>query len=225
MRAIEDARQEVQRHIDDSRAQDERDRLGQFGTETTLAREMLTYANGLVPFDGTVRFLDPAFGTGAFYSALLDAFPRSRIEHARGYEIDPSYGGAAKELWDDTSLDLRIEDFTRATPPHSETSRYNLVICNPPYVRHHHIESQDKVRLQHLANYSAAVQLSGLSGLYCYFLCISHICMSQGGFAGWLIPSESMSVSYGTEVKRYLLDQVTLLRIHRFDPQDVQFKD
>src|SRR5437879_10892635 len=92
MRTIEDARQEVQRHIDDSKAQDERNRLGQFGTETALAREMLTYANGLLPPDKTVRFLDPAFGTGAFYSALLHMFPVSHVEYARGYEIDPSYG-------------------------------------------------------------------------------------------------------------------------------------
>ena len=47
----------------------------------------------------------------------------------------------------------------------------------------------------------------------------------EGGVAGWLIPSEFMDVNYGQAVKRYLLDRVTLLRIHRFDPNDVQFSD
>lgn len=32
-------------------------------------------------------------------------------------------------------------------------------------------------------------------------------------------------MNYGWEVKRYLLERVTLLRIHRFDPDDVQFAD
>ena len=34
-----------------------------------------------------------------------------------------------------------------------------------------------------------------------------------------------MDVNYGQAVKRYLLDKVTLLHIHRFDPNDVQFAD
>jgi len=34
-----------------------------------------------------------------------------------------------------------------------------------------------------------------------------------------------MDVNYGRAVKEYLLARVTLLRIHRFDPQDVQFDD
>jgi hypothetical protein len=40
-----------------------------------------------------------------------------------------------------------------------------------------------------------------------------------------LIPSEFMDVNYGAAVKRYLLNKVTLLHIHRFDPHDVQFGD
>lgn len=49
--------------------------------------------------------------------------------------------------------------------------------------------------------------------------------MSEGGVAGWLIPSEFMDVNYGKALKTYLLRGVTLLHIHRFDPNDVQFDD
>ena len=34
-----------------------------------------------------------------------------------------------------------------------------------------------------------------------------------------------MDVNYGRQIKQYLLNQVTLLRVHRFDPGDVQFQD
>jgi hypothetical protein len=71
----------------------------------------------------------------------------------------------------------------------------------------------------------AGVRLNGLAGLYCYFLCIAHRWMAENGLAGWLIPSEFMDVNYGEQVKKYLLSHVTLLRIHRFDPGDVQFGD
>jgi hypothetical protein len=49
--------------------------------------------------------------------------------------------------------------------------------------------------------------------------------MQPGGVAGWLIPSEFMDVNSGKAVKQFLLNNVTLLRIHRFDPNDVQFDD
>src|SRR6266571_4254349 len=224
MKTTEEVRQEVQRDIDDSKVQEERNRLGQFATESKLAQEMLAYASRLVSANRAVSFLDPAFGTGAFYSALLKTMPPSRVERAKAFEIDSTYGNAAKRLWNTTPLDLELADFTRAEIP-KEIDRYNLVICNPPYVRHHHISGSDKVRLQNLANRSAGVSLSGLSGLYCYFLCISHRWMAPGAIAGWLIPSEFMDVNYGREVKRYLLDRVTLARIHRFDPEDTQFRD
>jgi len=69
------------------------------------------------------------------------------------------------------------------------------------------------------------MKLSGLAGLYCHFLGLSHIWMADDGIAGWLIPSEFMDVNYGRSIKNYLLNKVTLLHIHRFDPKDSQFAD
>ena len=69
------------------------------------------------------------------------------------------------------------------------------------------------------------ISVSGLAGLHCYFLCLAHEWMADDGLAAWLIPGEFMDVNYGRVVKEYLLNNVTLLKIHRFDPQDVQFDD
>jgi hypothetical protein len=49
--------------------------------------------------------------------------------------------------------------------------------------------------------------------------------MEDGGCAAWLIPSEFMDVNYGLALKDFLTSRVTLSRIHRFDPDDVQFGD
>ena len=178
----------------------------------------------LLPPAAPVRFLDPAFGTGSFYSALLQVFEPARIVSAAGYEIDPYYGDRAREIWRGTGLELHITDFTRAAFPQVE-ERSNLLICNPPYVRHHHIPAEEKSRLQHVAHRVARMKLSGLAGFYCYYLGIAHAWMAKDGLAAWLIPSEFMDVNYGRVVKEYLLDRVTLLRIHRFAPSDVQFED
>jgi adenine-specific DNA-methyltransferase len=127
----------------------------------------------------------------------------------------------AKDLWSQHKLDIAIDDFTEQTP----TPRYNLLICNPPYVRHHHIANDIKGCLQLSTQQACGVRIAGLAGLYCYFLGLSHARLAPGAISGWLIPSEFMDVNYGQAVKRYLLQRVTLLRIHRFDPSDVQFAD
>ena len=222
--AIEERRLALQADLDGGKTQAERNRLGQFATPTQLASDVLAYARCLLPAEAPVRFLDPAIGTGSFYSALLREFPPERIAAATGFEVDPHYGEPARALWRGYPLEIELADFTAARPP-SGSDRFNLIICNPPYVRHHHLDKATKARLLAATAASADVRMAGLAGLYCYFLGIAHAWLADGGVAGWLIPSEFMDVNYGTPVKRYLLSQVELLRIHRFDPGDLQFGD
>jgi predicted RNA methylase len=222
---IERSRLKIQETLDASKVRKVRRRLGQFATPTSLATEMLQYAQSLLP-QSEIRFLDPAFGTGAFYSALLHVFLQNNVRKAVGFEIDEAYWRAARDFWNrESSLELRLADFTLASPPKSEQQRFNLIICNPPYVRHHDITSTEKHRLMDLVTQIIGIRPSGYSGLYCYFLMLSHRWMTTNGLAGWLIPSEFMDVNYGQQVKEYLLNHVTLLRIHRFNPSDIQFDD
>lgn len=220
MNKIEQRRLTIQAEIDGKKTQTERNRLGQFATPTALAQDILKYAATIFPA-GKVHFLDPAIGTGSFYSALREVFPEDSIAQALGYEIDPCYGEPALKLWSSDGLSVKLADFTKATPsPH-----FNLIICNPPYVRHHHLDNETKQRLQIKTQQASGMKINGLAGLYCHFIGLSHAWMSDKGIAGWLIPSEFMDVNYGQAVKRYLLEKVTLLHIHRFDPNDVQFAD
>lgn len=217
----EQKRLALQTSLDAEKSQSERNRLGQFATPTALAEDIVRYAASILPAAVSVHFLDPAIGTGSFYSALLKVVPEERIAEALGFEIDPHYGKPAAQLWKGTGLALKLADFTHAEP----SPRFNMLICNPPYVRHHHLHNGDKARLQHRTQQASGMKLSGLSGLYCHFLGLSHAWMAEGGVGGWLIPSEFMDVNYGSAVKRYLLNRVTLLHIHRFEPNDVQFAD
>ncbi len=218
---LEKKRLALQVKLDQVKTPAERNRLGQFATPPLLAVDILEYARTLFPARERIRFLDPAIGTGAFYTALRKVFSKERIAEALGFEIDPNYGKPAAKLWEGSGLDLRLADFTRA----AAAPRANLIICNPPYVRHHHMTNEEKIRLQLRTMNASGMKLSGLGGLYCHFLGLSHGWMADGGIAGWLIPSEFMDVNYGQAVKRYLLSKVTLLHIHRFDPNDVQFAD
>ena len=211
-----------QQRLDRLKTARERNRLGQFATPPALSLEIARFAwSKLGHHKGGFSFLDPAIGTGSFFGAFLSAFPRDRIEAAMGIELDEPFAEAAREIWQPQGLRVISADFTKLQP---ETA-YNIILTNPPYVRHHHLSANDKQRLGHLAQVATGVRLNGLAGLYCYFLLIAHAWLADNGLAVWLVPSEFMDVNYGDEVKRYLTECVCLLQIHRFCPSDIQFDD
>ena len=222
---LEEKRRALQEELDNAKTKEERNRMGQFSTPFGLAVDIVRYAASLIADDQQVKFIDPAFGTGSFFSALLSVFDDSRIKAANGYEIDAHYGDPAKDLWRETCLRLITADFTKISPPRDEEEKFNLIVCNPPYVRHHHIQPEDKKRLRSFSRERMNANIGGLAGLYNYFVILSHEWMANEGVAAWLIPSEFMDVGYGRALKDYLLTRVVLLRVHLFDWAESQFGD
>jgi len=217
---VETRRLQEQTRLDALKTAAERNKLGQFATPPELALSIARYSRSLAG-DGPIRFLDPAIGTGSFYSALRQAYPLENIEAASGIELDPAFAQAAERLWSGSGLTILRGDFTKQEPQR----RFNLVLTNPPYVRHHHLSADEKDRLKARLAQSLLTNISGLAGLYCYFLLLSHDWMQEGALAIWLIPSEFMDVNYGSTLRKYLTESVTLMHIHRFCPTDVQFTD
>lgn len=224
--SIETRRQAIQTAIDTHRSATARNRLGQFATPNALAQEVAGYVATLIARPpGGIHFADPAVGSGSFYSAALTAFGAGHIESALGIEIDPAFANAARDLWADTGLNVIAGDFTRLVAGDARPPAPNIVLANPPYVRHHHLAREDKERLQRLALRMTGIEVNGLAGLYVYFLLLATAWMQDDGVAAWLIPSEFMDVNYGRALKDFLANRITLIRVHRFDPDDVQFGD
>lgn len=224
--ASETRRQAIQLELDARRSLAERNRLGQFATPAALAIEIADYVKSIAAGEnGDIRFADPAIGSGSFFSAARTVFGPEQIARAIGVELDPAFCDAARDLWAASGLRVVQGDFTQLAASDSLPFSPNLILANPPYVRHHHLAREEKERLQRVARVKTGMAVSGLAGLYVYFLLFATAWMEDEGLAAWLIPSEFMDVNYGEELKRFLVDRVTLIRIHRFDPKDVQFGD
>jgi adenine-specific DNA-methyltransferase len=223
--SAESRRQSLQLRIDSQRSMADRNRSGQFATPYALSLEIARYVRSLLPGRQRIRFADPAVGTGSFFSAALDVFGQDRLEGAVGVELDSVFCDAARDLWATSGLTAISGDFTRLLESGSLPPAPNLILANPPYVRHHHLEREYKERLQRLTRALTGVEVNGLAGLYVYFLLLATAWLEEGGVGAWLIPSEFMDVNYGTALKSYLASHVTLIRVHRFDPNDVQFGD
>ena len=124
--SIEHKRVEIQKTLDSRKTRGERNRLGQFATPTELAKDILKYAKTLISKKNKINFLDPAVGTGSFFSALVSTFSESEIEKAEGFEIDPHYADPSKGIWRDSILNIKISDFTKENPPEKK-NQFNLI--------------------------------------------------------------------------------------------------
>ncbi len=207
----------IQKELDSQKSQKERNVLGQFSTPYPLAEQICHYVSSLIGKE-IESFLEPAIGTGVFYSALAET---AKVKKALGFEIDPVYFNPAKEIWKNTNLEMINQDFLLSEPK----EKVSLIISNPPYSRHHHVPVDYKKILQARIKSNYGIELSGLSGLYCYFIILSTLWLEEGGLSCWLVPSEFLSVNYGRGLKRFLLENVDLMAIHTFDNENTQFED
>lgn len=222
---IEQTRFEQQKTIDQGKTAEERNKLGQFSTPYALAEEILKSSIKHLAKTEPISFLEPAVGTGVFFSALLNSANGNSIKEAVGIELDKGYAEVARRLWSEKGLTVVVSDYFDFVRQNENHGRFNLLCTNPPYVRHHHIDSPFKRKLQDEVFSRLGINASGLSGLYVYFVLLSHDILADNAVASWLIPSEFLYVNYGKALRDYLLHHVTLLDIHQFDPEDVQFED
>lgn len=161
---VESLRIRLQKEIDGKHSQKERNMMGQFATPDSLALDIMKEVKNFCHND-IVKFLEPSVGLGAFYDAFLRTFG-PQAGHALAFEIDHDFYKAACLLWKDYDISFRNEDFLTAR---QNEDKFNLLVANPPYVRHHLIDPKRKVLLQKEILKLTGIQISGLAGLYCYF--------------------------------------------------------
>lgn len=191
-------------------------------TPPELAQEITKYAVSLVkPNDTQIHFGDPAVGTGAFYSALIQTLDPKKIASAIGIDISQKQVEAAKMRWSHRGMTVKHGDYLHM----DQLSPRTLILANPPYLRHQGIPKKYKHELRDRASIIAGRKISGLSGLYVYFMLLSHAWMKPAAIAAWLIPSEFMQTSYGSALRHYLTHKVQLIRIHQFSHDDQKFEN
>jgi adenine-specific DNA-methyltransferase len=213
----ETQRRAVQRAFDAERSLKDRNLVGQFATPPELARAVTREALKLHG-GGPIRFGEPSVGSGAFFAALLaeGGLPAA----AWGVERDETLAGHCRSIWAEAGLTVHTGDFTRMSG-----LRANLILANPPYVRHHHLTPAQKSRLRARVQEVVGVTPSLRSGLYVHFMFLGIAALEPGGLAAWLVPTEWLRVGYGAKLRGWVSQHHRIERVHAFDADDEQFGD
>lgn len=210
-------------HTPDARSR--RRALGQVFTPRLVADFMARWVCAHRP----ARVLDPALGEGVFVDAIRAIMRRRRwTPRIDAFEIDPAVvlrsPGENHSIGDSAAADrrtarrreraalcTRIEDFLLADIP----TRYDAIIANPPYVRHHEFEYSESVLRRFDA--LAGRRLSRATNLYGLFLVRIASLLAPGGRAAVITPAEWLNADFGAALKAYLLERNLIEALIQFD--------
>lgn len=104
------------------------------------------------------------------FSSLSECDKHAKIINtAVGVEVDKDFYVAANELWGHTNVNLVSGDFTEI----EAFENINFLVSNPPYVRHHYIDKEQKSKLSAMIQKETDLSAFGSfrTILLFYFVC------------------------------------------------------
>jgi adenine-specific DNA-methyltransferase len=190
-----------------------RKKYAQFFTPEPVAKMMIDWV-----FDKSQvqTLLEPAFGLGVFSRLVLE---QKKDISITSFDVDPVIFEIAKQNFNKFSnINYFLEDYLF----NDWNSKYDAIICNPPYFKFHDYEN--KKTLEEIKK-RLNINLSGFTNAYTLFLLKSIYQLKEDGRAAYIIPSEFLNSDYGKLVKEYLIKSKTLKHIVLFDFEKNVFDD
>lgn len=155
-----------------------------------------------------LSIFDPAYGEG---SLLLAAEAILKQKDATGNKNLHIYGcdttpvnGYLKHLPSSHLLKL---DFFEYPLEH----KFDVILMNPPYVRHHLISYSKIKRYQKIVARSCQLKLS--SDLWAYFLVKSISHLKEGGSIGAILPWSFLQADYASGIRKWLSNHFGEIRV------------
>lgn len=188
---------------------------GQFWTPEWVAEAMVAW----VLAGGAKELFDPAVGQGVFLSAAKRLCEKNNVEvRLYGTEIDKDIVSLYRlsEI-----ADVEIRDFV-LNPP---SRRFQAIVANPPYIRHHRLSPETKTKLKSRAHQIIGKPLDMRVGLHTYFLVQALDLLDENGRLAFIISADvcegvASKPLWEWVTKRYRIDAVVT-----FSPEASPFPD
>lgn len=184
------------RHIDNRR------HLGAFYTPLEVSQALSEW--GIRSPDDLI--LEPCFGGCTFIMSAMAQLrtignPSPEV-NLYGCDIDPV---AFRYLEDSIRREVIrrnfvMKDFLNYTPPKENGGKVDLVIGNPPYIRHHKISESQKSQIQRITQ-SAGITVSGRANLWAYFVIQALRCLKEGGRLALVLPGSFLYSNYASSIR------------------------
>jgi adenine-specific DNA-methyltransferase len=198
----------------------ERRSMGATFTPGTIIDAMVDWATELPE---PQRVIDPGTGSGRYLVAAGRRMPKAALI---GIEIDPVCAVLARANLAVSGFAERAKvilgDYRGVSVPRSAGP--TLYIGNPPYVRHHLLDSRWKAWLIDRAT-QRGHSASQLAGLHVHFFLATAEKASKGDFGAFITAAEWLDVNYGALVRDLFLAELGGRQIDVVKPTIASFPD
>lgn len=150
---------------------------------------------------------DPAYGDGALLVAAEDALKK----RMNGQKTKLRIFGCDKQPVNGRLTHLEANLSKQDFFDYSLENRYDAIIMNPPYIRHHLIDNEERKKYHKLI--SPSCNLKYTSDLWAYFLIKTVGHLNKGGSIGTILPWSFLQADYAQKIRIWLLDKFEEIKI------------
>lgn len=191
----------------------EREKLrdkGQFWTPSWVAEAMVAYVS-----ENTDLVFDPATGRGAFYEALL-RLNKTNISFL-GTDVDPIV--LTDEIYNKANCFVEVRDFIKNPP----SRKFNAIVANPPYIRHHRIDEKTKILLKQLSSKITGSIIDGRAGYHIYFLIQALNKLEKEGKLAFIMPADTCEGKFAKNLWKWISEKFCIEAVITFDESATPF--
>lgn len=163
----------------------------------------------------SLSILEPSVGDGAFVEEI-NKIKQQRIS-LTALDINEEELKKASLKWNKKKANFETIDFLEYT----NSSKYSLVIGNPPYVKKNRLSSKQIDLCKDIHKTEGLSEVS-VKNIWTTFLVKSNTLLAKDGILAFVLPSELLQVKFAEEVREYLKKEFERIEIFTFN--DLMFE-
>ncbi|MYM71763.1 N-6 DNA methylase [Duganella sp. FT134W] len=184
---------------------DNRKKLGAFYTPLVVSTVLSNWGIR-TPRD---KVLEPCFGGCTFLDSAVARLGSIGSKNAQtnlfGCDIDPVAFTVLNRLIKPSTLSGHFfqQDFLELEPDQCATGKMDLVIGNPPYIRHSNFSTKQKANVAKMVEKSA-VRLHGRANLWAYFVVHALKFLNPNGRLALVLPGSFLYADYSAAIRTHI---------------------
>lgn len=195
---------------------------GGYYTPPDLAAFLARWVKAINP----KRVLEPSCGDGVFFEALsqVRGFTRTAVT---AFELDAEEAAKADARAQQNGLKnvaIKATDFLGWAISHmdDETTRFDAVLGNPPFVRYQYLPAPFQVRAEQIFR-QLQLPFTKHTNAWVPFILASLAMLRPGGRLAMVVPAEIIHVMHAQSLRSYLGRECRRLVV--IDPEEIWFTD
>lgn len=160
--------------------------------------------------------LEPSCGDGVFLDALESECGINKFTSIKAIEIEKEETDKLKSKYADSSnVEIINHDFFDYYID-NRSSRYNLIVGNPPYIRYQYLENKQRELMSGIIKEHGMRPNKLINTWVAFTVACVHM-LSDEGLIAFVIPAEILQVAYAEELREYLVKELEKITIITFE--------